>query len=103
MEVIYATEKAEKFVKNLYERDSARISKFIDLLERLGHELRMPFSKSLGQGLFELRIVGATSIRLIYSFYANSAYVLHVFKKKGQTISKKDLDYAKKMHDDLLV
>ena len=37
----------------------------MELLEALGHELRLPHSRLLGNGLFELRDVG-TGVRLFY-------------------------------------
>ena len=37
----------------------------VKLLEALGHELRLPHSRSLGNGLYELRDVG-TAVRLFY-------------------------------------
>lgn len=71
------------------------ITKSLEALEYFGHKIDLPFSKSLGQGLFELRCV-SSGIRLFYIFQNNEVIVLHIIIKKQNKIPKKDLELARK-------
>lgn len=59
----------------------------------------MPVSRSLGDSLFELRILGNTHVRLFYCFYNDCVYVLHGVIKKTNAINEKDLKHAKELKD----
>lgn len=67
-----------------------------------GNDIAMPYSKSLGEGLFELRISGKIPIRIIYCFYENYAILLHALIKKSDKIPKRELDLAKRRYDTIL-
>jgi len=57
--------------------DHARAVFVIDRLAALGSLARMPFSRSLGGGLFELRFsLGSTSRRITYRFTKDKTVVL---------------------------
>lgn len=58
----------------------------IDRLAALGPSARMPFSKSLGGGLFELRFtLGPTARRITYRFTKDGRIVLlTTFRKQRQ-------------------
>ena len=56
------------FILGLEAKYQGRVSKCIDLLRNNGHLLRMPNSRYIAPGIFELRITGSLNIRLIYSF-----------------------------------
>ncbi len=103
MKVVYATPKIENFLKILDNVFLARVLKTIDLLEKYGQSLGMPHSKSIRRGLFELRILGDKQIRISYIFYEKSAYLLHIFRKKTGKITKKDINYAIRLKNKLLV
>jgi|SRR3989338_11103838 len=95
MEIKYYTSAIRIFIKSLDEKSIASILKLLSLLYRCGHEIKMPYSKSLGGGLFELRKLGKRQIRIIYCYYNNNVFILHVFEKKNNKINKADLDIAK--------
>lgn len=58
----------------------------VKLLEALGYELRLPHSRSLGEGLYELRDVG-TGVRLFYLLLpGNRAVLLDGMTKKRDDI-----------------
>lgn len=79
----------EDFIGQLPEEDQAKVRATIKFLSEVGSGLREPQSKSLGGGLFELRI---KSIRILYCFLPNRIIVLlHGFTKKTQKTSKGDL------------
>ena len=74
--------------------DYARI---IELLMEFGPQLRMPHSRALGDGLFELRPRGAEGIgRAFYCFVADKrVVVLHAFVKKTQATPERELKLAR--------
>lgn len=95
MEVLFFNTRVVRFLNSLELPLRARVDHSLHLLEEYGNKLGMPHSKSLGGGLFELRVVGGIHIRVIYAFHAGNIWVLHGFHKKTGRISKKDLDHAK--------
>ncbi len=68
------------------------------LLEEHGADLRMPHSRSMGGGLFELRAKGRKGIgRAFYCFQVGQRIViLHGFIKKTQTTPDDELALARK-------
>jgi phage-related protein len=57
---------------------------------------REPLSKSLGEGLFELRHVGKLNTRVLWFFMKNRRIVLlHAIRNKGQAIPARELDTAR--------
>ena len=102
MEVIYWNAKVEQFIKSLNNKTSMRVDRTVGVLERIGHLIEMPDSKSLGRGLFELRIHGKRQVRIIYLFKGNKAYILHGFVKKTGAISRRDMDYARRIQKEVM-
>jgi len=96
MEVIYLP-KAEAFARSLEPVLKNQVLVMVDMLEEIGHLLQMPFSKSLGKGLFELRIVGDNQVRIFYSFYGGKAYLLHGIVKKTQRVPPREITLARKI------
>lgn len=93
---------ASSFIENLDLRGRLKARRLIKRLKSEGNTLSLPTSKSLGQGLFELRLLSTIQIRLFYCFHNNSAYILHGIVKKDQKIPKKEIDYARKIRNLLL-
>ena len=102
MEVVYWNNKIERFIKSLGNETSMRVIRTIGVLERVGYLIEMPDSKSLGRGLFELRIHGKRQVRIIYLFKGNKAYILHGFVKKTGAISRRDMDYARRIQKEVM-
>jgi phage-related protein len=75
--------------------DYARI---IELLMEFGPNLRMPHSRALGGGLFELRPRGREGIgRAFYCFIVGQRVViLHSFLKKTQDTPEQELKIARR-------
>lgn len=67
MEVLQVPQAAE-FIDELPSLLQARVRRTITLLELNGSALRMPFSKPVERGLYELRILGKVQVRLLYFF-----------------------------------
>jgi len=75
--------------------DYARI---LELLMEFGPNLRMPHSRAVGGGLFELRPRGREGIgRVFYCFVVGQRVViLHAFVKKTQETPERELKIARK-------
>lgn len=99
MEVVYFNEKVRDFIKELDPITRYRAHTTIGLLEKLGHHIAMPDSKSLGRGLFELRTLGKKKVRILYVFHNGKAFIIHGFVKKSWKINIKDTDYARKVQN----
>lgn len=96
MEIVFFNSKTKKFFKSLGNHVGPKAVKMFELLEQYGTDLAMPHSKSLGAGLFELRVMGTVQIRFIYTFHRHKIWVLHAFIKKTDRIPKTDISYARK-------
>lgn len=74
----------------------------LDLLEEYGNQLRLPYSKALADGIFELRIKFSSDIsRIFYFFYVgNKIVVTNGFIKKTQKAPTSELAKAKKYKQD---
>lgn len=87
-------QKVEKFITTLDKPTYAKVSRTIVLLRTFGNHLRMPYSKSLGNNLFELRTRGQHEVRIFYTFSHDTAILLHAFIKKTQNTPLKELQTA---------
>lgn len=76
----------EGWIRSLNEHDFAHVAKQIERLEELASAIREPWSKSLGDGLYELRFdLHTVSWRISYFFAPNRrAVLLTVFRKQRQ-------------------
>src|SRR3989344_2655339 len=102
MKIKNFTTDIDKFLDSLEREMGSKVVQVLDILELCGNEIGMPYSKSLGDGLFELRISGKISIRIIYCFHENYAILLNAFTKKSDKIPKRELDLAKRRYDAIL-
>ncbi len=102
----YATEDGTKpakdFILSLDEKMQAKMLRNLDLLEVNGPALRMPYSKALEDGIFELRAKESSNItRVFYFFYTGKKAILtNGFVKKTQKTPKNELALAKKYKAD---
>lgn len=96
MDVIFFNNKINKFFENLDTSLKSRADQMLHMLKLLGYNLKMPYSRPLGKGLFELRVIGETHIRFFYAFCDDRVWILHGFIKKTNKTPKKELDYARK-------
>lgn len=76
----------------------ADYTRIVELLMEFGPHLRMPHSRSMGGGLFELRPRGREGIgRGLYCFVEGQRVVmLHAFIKKTQDTPAQELKIARK-------
>ena len=95
---------AQDFLLSLNKKMRTKLARTISLLERNGYELREPYSKPLGDGIFELRAQVATNIsRVLYFFVVNGKAVLtHGFVKKTEKTPKAEIKRAQIYREDYL-
>jgi phage-related protein len=81
--------------------DYARI---VELLMEFGPNLRMPHSRAMGRGLFELRPRGREGVgRAFYCFaVCHRVVILHAFIKKTQDTPDQELRLARKRMREVL-
>ncbi len=64
---------------------------------------REPLSKSIGNGLFELRHVGKLNTRVLWFFVKNRRIIaVHCIRNKGRAIPVRDLETARERMSDWL-
>lgn len=97
--LMYENSRGEKpvdeFIKKQQPQARSKIVHNVRLLRRYGNMLGMPHSKTLGGGLYELRIRGKEEVRIFYCFaQQKTIYLLHAFKKQKQQTPRKELELA---------
>lgn len=86
-----------EYILKLRPQAKAKAIHLIDLLSKYGNALGLPHSRSLGGGLFELRIRGKEEARIIYCFLRNKRIILlHAFKKQTQETPRREILIADK-------
>ena len=104
----YETEKGEKpcleFLNTLEVKLRAKAFRDMALLEEKGKELRLPYSRHLDDGIFELRTIqGSNIVRNLYFFFVgNKIIITHGFRKKTQKTPPEEIERAKKYRKDYL-
>lgn len=82
----------------------ADYARLIELLMEFGPNLRMPYSRTMGGGLFEIRTHGREgSGRALYCFMVDRRIViLHAFIKKTRETPVRELRIARKRMKEVL-
>ncbi|HBK34983.1 hypothetical protein A2239_01395 [Candidatus Uhrbacteria bacterium RIFOXYA2_FULL_40_9] len=92
----------EAFIESLQEQTIAKVLRTFDLLEKFSYQLKMPHSKKVLDGLFELRIRGVQEVRFLYMFQKDKIIiVLSGFIKKTNKIPSKQLNLAKRRKNEV--
>lgn len=92
----------QEYLDSLEPKILAKTLRTIDLLEKNGSLLREPFSKPIGDGVFELRAKQGSDITRIFYFFfiGNKAVLTNGFTKKTQKTPKYEIALAKKYKED---
>ena len=98
------TEPVKEFLLELEPKMRAKVLRTIELLQNNGNDLREPYSKYLGDHIFELRAkVGSDISRVLYFFVIGKRIVLtNGFIKKTQKTPVSELDKAKQRREEYL-
>lgn len=96
--VEYFHPKVKKEIENWPVGILADYARLVELLIEFGPSLRMPHSRAMGGGLFELRARGREGIgRALYCFVIGQrVIILHAFVKKTQETPERELKIARK-------
>lgn len=91
-----STNPIQKFINKLPSPTQSKIKNAVRILKIFGKSAGHPHIKFLKnyKPLFEVRILGVNSIRLIACQEANQIFILHIFKKKTMAIPQKELKTA---------
>ncbi len=97
-------EPAKEFMLSLDPKLRAKLAMAAALLADNGPQLREPYSKALGDGIFELRAKSGSDIcRVLYFFVIGRRIVLtNGFIKKSQKIPSAELTLAKQYRQEFL-
>lgn len=94
----------EEFLAGLDFKMRAKLLGLLQILQEKGNKLREPYSKCLGDGIFEIRCkVGTDLTRVLYFFYYDKKIILtNGFVKKTQRTPAREIILAKKRRKDYL-
>lgn len=101
-EMADGTKPAEDFILAQDKKMRAKLLTMLEFLEEKGPELREPYSRSLGDGIFEVRAKQASDItRVLYFFIEGKKAILtNGFVKKTQRTPPAEIARAKRYRDD---
>ena len=86
---------------DLLDSEWDRVVVIVDRLATLGSAARMPLSRSLGDGLFELRFsLGATARRITYRFTQDGRIVLLTTFRKQRRNERAEIARARQAADE---
>lgn len=86
------------FLDSLDLKMRAKTLRMIMLLEQNGNDLKEPYSKFLGDGIYELRVKQGTNIvRILYFFMVGRRIIVtNGFVKKTQKTPRDEIELAKR-------
>lgn len=95
---------AKEFILSLDVKMRAKVLRYLEILKESGNALREPYTKGLGDGIFELRIKQGSDIsRVLYFFMAEKRIIItNGFIKKSQNVPKGEVELAKKYRKNYL-
>jgi len=87
----------KEFLDGLSLEAKAKVYAALEMLAAEGNRLRFPKSRSLGGGLFEIRVMHPEGpFRILYCFQpGRKALLLHAFVKRTEQIPAGDLELAR--------
>ncbi len=95
-QIIYYNQTVENEILNLPEGLLARYLRLTDLMSEFGANLGLPHTKSVNNGLLELRVKSKEGIARVFfcTKIEKKIVILHSYIKKTQKIPKRELKVA---------
>lgn len=98
---IDAHDEVAEWFDELSQDEWERVVVMVDRLASLGSQARMPFSRILGDGLFEMRFtLGPTSRRITYRFTKDGRIILLTTFRKQRSNERAEVARARKIGQD---
>ena len=96
------SEPVREWIRSLAPGEKQKVGKSIRLIE-LGWPIGMPVCRSLGDGIFEVRVNLDKRIgRVLFCIAAGEMWLLHAFIKTTQKTPVRDLHIARQRKNELL-
>lgn len=94
----------EEFINAQDIKMQAKIFRALELLEEHGNNLRMPYSKHLRNGIFQLRVQSGSNItRILYFFVVEGKIIVtNGFVKKTRETPPVEIELAEKYRTEYL-
>lgn len=94
-------EEVVDWMASLSDTEWGRTAVVVDRLALLGSQARMPLSRSLGDGLFELRFsLGSTARRVTYRFTTDNRVILLTTFSKQRGNERAEVARARRVAED---
>ena len=94
----------EAWLACLHRTEWERVVVIVDRLASLGSAARMPYSRSLGEGLFELRFtLGRTARRITYRFTKDGRIILLTTFRKQRDNERHEVARARRAADECAI
>jgi phage-related protein len=95
-QITYYSEDVRKIIDSWPVGIRAFYARITDRIKLYGPNLGMPFTRSMGNGLFEIRAKGKEGIGRAFfcTIVGNNVIILHAFIKKSKKTPKKELRIA---------
>jgi phage-related protein len=102
-EILYYSEDVQQSINDWPIGIRAYYARVTERMVIFGPNLGMPFTRSMGTGLFEIRARGKEGIGRAFfcTMVDQRIVVLHAYIKKSQKTPKKDLDIAHRRMNDV--
>lgn len=96
--IVYYNEKVEQEILKLPKAMQAKYLQFVDSMEEFGPNLGLPHTRSMGDGLFEMRVKSFEGIARVFycTMIDKQIVVLHSIVKKTPKTPSKELAIANK-------
>ncbi|MEZ4591081.1 MAG: type II toxin-antitoxin system RelE/ParE family toxin [Chloroflexota bacterium] len=102
-EILYYNEDVQKTINEWPVGIRAFYARVAERMVIFGPNLGMPFTRSMGNGLFEIRARGKEGIGRAFfcTIVDQRIIILHAFIKKSQKTPKKELNMARRRMNDV--
>ena len=97
-EILYYSEAVRRDIEAWPAGIRAMYARITERMQVFGPHLGMPFTRPMGEGLFEVRAKGKEGIgrALFYTTAGHTILILHAFIKKTPKTPRRDLELARR-------